>query len=90
MFLTWVACSQELLALALDRVGPVAGLAVLTQVRFMLPADSRSTSALPSAPPKYQIAVHVVVRGQHLRQLVARPVTMFTTPPGTSEVSSTW
>jgi hypothetical protein len=72
------------------RVRPVAPRPWLTQVRFMLPAERRSTSPLPSAPPKYQTPSTSSCAASVSASSSRTPVTMLTTPPGTSEVSSTW
>src|SRR5262245_16353109 len=56
----------------------------------MLPAEARSTSALPSAPPKYQTASTSLCSASTFASASRAPVTMLTTPAGTSLVSSTW
>src|SRR5690606_9809248 len=60
------------------------------QVRFMLPADSRSISAVPPSAGKYQMPSTSSCAASTGPSSPRGPVTMFTTPPGTSEVSSTW
>ncbi len=61
-----------------------------TQVRFMFPAASRSTSAEPSRLPKYQSPSTSSCAARTGASSSRRPVTMFTTPAGRSEVSNTW
>ena len=71
MFLTCVACAQELAPLALVAVEPVASVARRHHVRFMFAADASSTAFTPSRRPEVPHRVDVVVLGQHLRQRVA-------------------
>ena len=64
---------------------------VSIQVCLRLPAEAFSTALAPSAVAEVPDGVDAVVLGELLaerRRL--SPVTMLTTPPGTSEVSSTW
>src|SRR5690606_24229099 len=61
-----------------------------TQVRFMLPADSRSTAAHPLRGPKYQTPSTSSWAARTSASSSRPPVTMLTTPPGTSDVSRTW
>src|SRR3989442_483605 len=58
-------------------------------VRFMFPADARSTSAAAARFPKYHIASTSRWSASTLESSSFDPVTMLITPAGTSEVSST-
>src|SRR5690606_39036776 len=61
-----------------------------TQVRFMLPAEARSTFPLPSREPKYQTLATSSCAASTSASSSFGPVTMLSAPPGRSEVSSTW
>src|SRR5690606_10262047 len=90
MFLICVACHKN------SRPAPCTGSNQsrarpwLTHVRFRLPAEARSTMALPSAVPKYQTASTSSCSASTWTRASRAPVTMLMTPPGTSDVSNTW
>ena len=56
----------------------------------MFPVESRSTSSAPASAPKYQIAATSSCAASTGASSACSPVTTLTTPPGRSEVSSTW
>ena len=58
-------------------------------VRFMFDADASSTTFTPSSRPKYHIASTSSCSASTFASASRSPVTMLTTPPGTSDVSST-
>ena len=72
MFFTCVACAQELAALALARVEPVAPVRTRPTCASCSPADASSTAFTPSRRPEVPHRVHVVVLGQRLRERVLR------------------
>src|SRR5690348_5980762 len=61
----------------------------VAHVRFMLPAEASSTARTPAAPPKYHNPSTSRCSASTRASASFSPVTMFTTPPGRSEVSST-
>jgi len=91
MFLTLRGVAQELATLALVAVEPVARLAVIDEGALEVAAEAASTLRQPSAGPTYPQRVDLGMIGQARPANSSRgPVTMLTTPAGTSEVSSTW
>ena len=60
------------------------------QIGLRLPIDALSTSAALAVAAEVPERGDLVVLGERLRQLRRSPVTMLTTPAGTSLVSSTW
>ena len=89
MFFTWVACAGTPRPRP-AAVGPVAARAVVDPGPLHVAGRSRSTSADPSALPKYQTPSTSSCSASTCASASRTPVTMLTTPPGTSEVSSTW
>src|SRR5207248_4551973 len=89
MFLTCVASNRNSVPWPWSWSVQSRGGRLRIQVRLRLPAEARSTIAAPSAEPAYHTASTSSCSASTRARAPRSPVTLFTTPAGTSEVSST-
>ena len=89
MFLTWTASRRNSRPSASVIVQPVARAQGTTCASCSTPTPARSSSR-PRRIPQYHIASTSSCSARTFASASRAPVTMFTTPPGRSDVSKTW